>query len=277
MANSAVTWLLLGASLAAVVGVPGVGYPQGMLFAAHRGGARLWPENSLLAFRRALELGADFVELDVHLARDGQVVVIHDPTLERTTTGMGEVRATTLPDLQKLRLRDSGGSRTDEPVPMLEEVLDLVAPSAAALLLEIKTALRRERYNGVEDRVLELLRARGLGARTVVTSYETAVLRRVRELDSAIRTGLVVSEWSLDRQGASPETAIEWATVAGATDIAFQYTLLAPAVLATARQRGLRVAAWTVNDDAEMRRMIELGVDIVITDRPDLAKEVLRR
>ena len=82
------------AALGVVVGAPTVAAPP-ILFAAHRGGALLWPENSLLAFRNAIELGADFIEFDVHLARDGEVVVIHDPTLERTTTGAGRVRERT--------------------------------------------------------------------------------------------------------------------------------------------------------------------------------------
>src|SRR3989337_2736405 len=96
--------------------------PPATLFAAHRGGSLLWPENSLLAFRNAVGLGADYLELDVHLSKDGEVVVIHDPTLDRTTTGQGPVRERTLAALKTLRLKDGAGGVTGEPVPALDEV-----------------------------------------------------------------------------------------------------------------------------------------------------------
>jgi len=249
----------------------------GTLLAAHRGGALLWPENSLLAFRNAVALWADFLEFDVHLSKDGAVVVIHDPALERTTTGVGEVRNVTLAELRRVRLKDADGRETAEPVPTLDEVLDLAAPTRAFLLLEIKTAPRQERYEGIEGKVLGLLRARNLTGRTVIMSFHSGVVQRVRELAAAIRTSLLVSQRSLDRRGASSADAIGWATAAGATDIGFQYTMITPALLAAARDRGLRVGAWTVNDEIGIRRMVELGVDILITDRPDLAKELLRR
>ena len=92
------------------------------LLAAHRGGALLWPENSLRAFRGALDLGADYLEFDVHLSRDGEVIVIHDPTLDRTTTGTGPVRERTLAELRRLRLKDRGGAATEEPIPTLDDV-----------------------------------------------------------------------------------------------------------------------------------------------------------
>src|SRR5262249_11405748 len=84
------------------------------LYAAHRGGALLWPENSVLAFKNAIALGADFIELDVHLSKDGEVVVIHDPTVDRTTTGRGRVRTYTLAELGTMRLKDRAGSAGDE-------------------------------------------------------------------------------------------------------------------------------------------------------------------
>src|SRR5262249_33847703 len=97
------------------------------LIAAHRGGALLWPENSLLAFRNAIDMGADFVEFDVHLSRDGEVIVIHDPTLDRTTTGVGPVRERTLAELKSLRLKDRAGTITAEPIPTLDEVAAIAA------------------------------------------------------------------------------------------------------------------------------------------------------
>src|SRR5258706_505876 len=124
--------LLLALGLVAVSAVVGsvTAAAQGMiapLFAAHRSGELLWPENSLLAFRNALALGADFLELDVHLTRDGEVVVIHDPTLDRTTTGTGPVRARTLAELQAVRLKDREGAVLEEGIPTLDQVVALAA------------------------------------------------------------------------------------------------------------------------------------------------------
>src|SRR5262245_40681936 len=106
--------------------------------AAHRGGARLWAENSLLAFRNAIALGCDLVEFDVHLAADGGVVVVHDATLERTTDGEGAVAACTTADLRRWRLRGPDGRLTDERLPMLDDVLRVAAASRTPLLVEVK-------------------------------------------------------------------------------------------------------------------------------------------
>lgn len=261
----------------AAVGVACPAEAAGPRVAAHRGGAGLWAENSLGAFRGAVALGVDFLELDVHLTRDGGLAVIHDPSLERTTTGAGQVRHLALEDLRRARLKGPDGRPTDEAVPTLEEVLDLVAPTGVGVLLEVKTAPGGERYPGIEEAVLARLRARGLEGRTVLMSFHPGVLQRTRELAPGMRLSLLISRRTLERQGAAVETGIGWAQSLGATDLGLEYTLIGPGVLATARARGLRTAAWTVNDDADLRRMIELGVDILITDRPDRALRLLGR
>lgn len=254
-----------------------VAAPPHPLIAAHRGGALLWPENSLLAFRNALDLGADFLETDVHLTADGEVVVIHDATLDRTTTGRGPVRAAALADLAPLRLRARDGGLTDEPVPTLTRLLDLLAPSAARLLLEIKVGADRERYSGIEEKVLALLRARNLTARTVVMAFESPTIRRVRELDGAVATALLVSKGRVDRERAGTADLVRWTRDAGATDLGLDHRALDAAMVAAARGAGLRIAAWTVNEEADLRRVLGLDVDVVISDRPDLARRLAGR
>src|SRR5260221_8448451 len=130
--------------------------------AAHRGGALLWPENSLLAFRNAVSLGADYLEFDVHLSKDGEVVVIHDPTLDRTTTGVGPVRERTLAELKTLRLKDRAGMVTEEPIPTLDEVVAVAAGGKRRMLLEIKPDERRQRYPGIEEKVAAVLHRPGM-------------------------------------------------------------------------------------------------------------------
>jgi glycerophosphoryl diester phosphodiesterase len=240
------------------------------LVVAHRGGALLWPENSLLAFRNALALGADFLETDVHLTADGELVVLHDPTLERTTTGRGAVRAMSLASLADVRLKAADGAVTGERIPRLTELLDLLAPSTARLLLEIKVDAGREAYPQIEEKALALVKARGLLDRVVVMAFEDATLRRVRALEPGVRTTLLVDRGRVNEARVRAKEAVRWATDAGATDLGIDHRLVDAGVVTAARAAGLRVAAWTVNEEAAIRRMLDLGVDLVISDRPDL-------
>jgi glycerophosphoryl diester phosphodiesterase len=250
-------------SLGLVAAVSGAGRP---LISAHRGGALLWPENSLTAFRGALALGVDLVELDVHLAKDGEVVVIHDPTLERTTTGRGAVRDHTWAELGGVTLRDTAGERP----PRLEEVLDLVRPAPVGLLLEIKAGPDRARYPAIEDRVLRLLDARGLAPRTTVMAFDWGVLERLRELSPTLRlTGLLSRRGAEGLGGVRP--AVERLARLKANDLGIERTLLTPDAVAAARAAGLTIGVWTVNEADELRAALAAGVDYVTTDRPDLA------
>ena len=270
----AVAGVLLSAlaiALAASAGAPPT------LVAAHRGGAALWPENSLLAFRSALALGVDALELDLHLTADGEVVVLHDPTLERTSTGRGAVRDTMLADLASVRLKTPEGAATAERVPTLAQVLDLVAQSSSELLPEIKLDAHRQRYDGIEEKVLALIRARGLLARTTIQAFQGDTIRRLRELEPAARTMLLVGRGDVGRDRVRPAEAVRRARELGATDLGMNHRLIDADVVAAARAAGIRLSAWTVNDENDIRRMIDLGVDLVMSDRPDLAKRLARR
>jgi glycerophosphoryl diester phosphodiesterase len=262
---------MLAIALAASAGAPAT------RVAAHRGGAALWPENSLLAFRSALALGVDALELDLHLTADGEVVVLHDPTLERTSTGRGAVRDARLTDLASVRLKTSEGAATAERVPTLAQVLDLVAQSSSELLPEIKLDAHRQRYDGIEEKVLALIRARGLLTRATIQAFQGDTIRRLRELEPAARTMLLVGRGDVGRDRARPAEAVRRARELGATDLGMNHRLIDADVVAAARAAGIRLAAWTVNDETDIRRMIDLGVDLVMSDRPDLAKRLARR
>ncbi|MGH7388372.1 MAG: glycerophosphodiester phosphodiesterase [Candidatus Rokuibacteriota bacterium] len=266
---------LLGLALmAAAAAGPVPGRP---LVAAHRGGALLWPENSLLAYRSALGLGVDYVETDVHLTADGEVVVMHDPTLERTSTGIGALRERTLADLGPVRLRARDGSVTDERVPTLAQLLDLLAPSRAGLLLEIKVDERKQRHPGIEEKVLALVRSRKMDGRTLVMAFERDTVARVRELDPAIPTVLLIGRGQVQRERVWPAESVKWAAGLGATAIGYNHRLIDADVVAAARKAGLTLAAWTVNEEADIRRVLGLGVDVVISDRPDVARRLVDR
>jgi glycerophosphoryl diester phosphodiesterase len=251
---------------------------QGMiapLFAAHRGGALLWPENSALAFRNALALGTDFLELDVHLTRDGEVVVIHDPTLDRTTTGTGPVHGRTLAELGSLRLKDRGGAVTEERIPTLEEVVELAAAGKRQILLEIKTDEHRQRYPGIEEKVFAVLDRHRYVPFTVVMAFERETWRRVRQLRPEARVAALYSPRMLPVSAVEGELQV--LRQAGVTVVGLHQALVTAEVASRARLAGLTLGVWTVNERDAIARFIEQGVGVVITDRPDLAKELLGR
>jgi glycerophosphoryl diester phosphodiesterase len=254
-------------------------------YVAHRGGAALWPENSLLAFRNAIAAGARLLELDVHQAADGAVVVIHDPTLDRTTNGRGPVAARTSAELRALRLRDMTGALTEEWVPTLAEVLALAAPAGVALLVEIKTpgpAVQYQRaadgirmtpgprYAGLEQKILDELAAAAVSERAMLMAFNPAVVAEIRARAPRQGTVLLVDRHHLEKAGVGGVEAVQWAVAAGVTYLGLHYTLCDGPVVDAARTAGIGIGVFTVNDEADMRRLAELGVDVIITDRADL-------
>lgn len=258
-------------------------------YVAHRGGAALWPENSLLAFRSAVARGARLLELDVHLTADGDVAVIHDPTLDRTTNASGPVAGRTAAQLRTIRLKGLDGALTDEWVPTLDEVLKLAGPAGVTLLVEIKTpgpSVRYERsegtvrahpgprYEGLERKIIDKLRAAGFGERAFVMAFNPDVLAEVRRLAPGQPTVFLVDRGHVEGAGVPAAAAVEWAAEAGANFLGIHYTLCDEAVVAAARRRGIHVGVFTVNDEATMRRLADLGVDVIITDRADVAERL---
>jgi glycerophosphoryl diester phosphodiesterase len=244
--------------------------------AAHRGGAALWPENSLLAFESAIALGSDLLEFDVHLTRDHSVAVIHDATLERTTDGSGPVASLAAADLRALRLRGPGGALTAERVPTLDEVLAAAsaAPAPVELLVEVKGPAPAARYEGLEEVILATLTRAGLQAQAIIMAFNPFVVARVQALAPRARTTLLVAHDAVERAGGRPEQVIDWAVGAGVTDLGVEYTLVDERLVAAARAANLVLGVWTVNDAEGIRRMLDLGVDIITSDRPDLAKRL---
>lgn len=251
--------------------------PRRPQVAAHRGGSLLWAENSLTAFRSSLALGVDDLETDIHLTADGELVVLHDATLDRTTTGRGPVAAMKLADLAGVRLKTADGATTADGVPTLAALLELLAPSRAELLLEIKVGADRQRYAAIEDKALDAVKGRGLLDRTLVMGFQVETIRRVRELEPRTRTVWLVSRAQLERQRMSATDAVRFAAQAGAAVLGIQHTALDAAAVDAARRANVRVAAWTVNDEPAIARVVDLGVDVVISDRPDLALRLVRR
>jgi glycerophosphoryl diester phosphodiesterase len=236
---------------------------------AHRGASGHAPENTMAAFRRAVELGARFIETDLQITRDAQVVAIHDFTLDRTTTGKGQVHLLTL---EQIRALDAGawfgnggaGAFRGERVPTLNEILDFAKEHDIIFYLEIKSGPAW----GVEHAVVAALRDQGASARVVILSFDPSALDSVHRLDSTMMTGFLCEHPSND--------LVERTVRAGARQLCARGDLITPAVVEKAHHAGLQVVAWTIDEPDQMQRLIETGVDGIITDYPDRLFSVLR-
>lgn len=226
-----------------------------MIVVGHRGAAGLEPENTLRSFRRALALGVDFVECDVHLTRDGRLVVIHDETVDRTTDGHGSVAQFTLDELRRL---DAGQG---ERIPTLEEVLAEVK-GRAGMLVELKGA-------GTEAAAIEAVRAAGMTGDVIFTSFHLDRIERIRALDPALNTGALFFQ--------PPPDACARAAAAGARSLGIHHRSLRPILVQEARDRRLTLRAWNPDTESEIEAMVDLGVDGIGSNRPDLVLAVLRR
>jgi glycerophosphoryl diester phosphodiesterase len=233
--------------------------------ASHRGGAFLWPENSALAFRQALALPADQLELDVHLSADGEVVVIHDATLDRTTDSTGPVRARTLSDLRQVRVKGAGG----EPPPTLAEAAALTREAGRILRLEVKADVEGRPYPGIVAACLAVLDAAGMRGRTVAMSFQPLTTAELSAAGGLLRTVLLLEAkpW----RGMGLPGAIALGRSCGAAEIGLPVGELDAAVVAGFRAAGLGIGAWGANHAGSIRQGLELGLDAIATDDPPLA------
>lgn len=233
---------------------------------AHRGARGLWPENSLLGFREAAKLPVAAIEFDVHLTEAGELIVIHDATLQRTVEAEGPVRTLTPERRRAVRLRG-----TDEAPPLIDEVLAVLAPvERLALHVEIKHDEAGRRYAGIEALVAARLAQFGVAPRVHLTSFDTAVLAECRRVAPEIaRLVSVNADWAARRGGlAGFLDAVEGLVGIVAVE---QNLLEREWKTATARLGRERLCVWTVNDEAALARWFASDVGHLTTDRPDLA------
>lgn len=238
-----------------------------MLIYGHRGARGEAPENTLPSFRKALEAGVTRVELDLHLSSDHQLMVIHDPTLKRTTGIKGKVAAHTAAELTRLDARHGLAEwPTPCPIPTLEQLFRS-CPEFEHYQLEVKSG-----STGQSRRVIEALTALvgdyGLQDKVVITSSSRTLLRYAQQSDCALPTGLVEEYGFLD----PVKSALRY----GCRFLALNWKLCNPARIKQAQSRGLHVSVWTVNDPQLMLKLKEMGVDSLITDVPQLAMTVLK-
>ncbi len=232
----------------------------------HRGARNLWPENSLTGFRNVLALGVDAIEFDVHLTDAGELVVIHDATLDRTTDKAGLVRHLTPQSRTETHL-----DGTTDTVPTLAEVLAILVDAGERQLhVEIKSDEEKKPYPGITEKVVAEIERFGLAHRCHLTSFDVSVLEEcLRVAPRVDRLVSVNAEWAAKQGGLS--TFIE--NVDGLVDIvAIHHELMAEEwALITSKLPLDRLCVWTLNDEALIQTWLERGIGHLTSDSPDLA------
>jgi glycerophosphoryl diester phosphodiesterase len=236
-----------------------------MYIVGHRGLAGLAPENTLASFREAVRIGADWLEFDVRFSSDGHPVIIHDGSLKRTSSGRGPVRGRSLAELRKL----DAGSWFDErfageKIPTLEEVFKLGSRVRLNVEIKARSAPARHAAQAVWSRIQES----GLEDRTLISSFDLNILRALRELDPTVALGF---PWQIGLRD-----PVRRALALKCKMMLFEVSGLSEKKVRRCREVGLAVWVYTVNEPEEMRRVLDLGIDALITDRPDLLAGLLR-
>ncbi len=239
---------------------------------AHRGFDDSAPENTMSSFRKALQAGANMIELDVHLSKDGQLVIMHDSTIDRTTTGKGAVKDRTLEELRQL---DAGIKFSKvfagEKIPTLDEVLTF-AKGKISVNIEIKSDAVLDNPKpgmGVEEKVVNLVKKYNMEEYVMVSAFKGKTLRRIKVLSPKISTGLLMISDGLFKSQVDYVSAVK-------ADAVHEFSkFVSKRDMNLTLKYNIKQNAWTVNDPHRMGELIDRGVDGLITDRPDLALRVI--
>ncbi len=243
---------------------------------AHRGASAYAPENTIAAFKLAVKMGADAIELDVHQTKDGRLVVIHDETIDRTTNGNGSVSDFTLDELRKL----DAGSWFDpnfegEKIPTLEEAIEAV-PDTIIIIIELKTGSHQS--PGIEENVIKIIRQNKTANRVILKSFNQEVLQRLRESAPEIPLCYVYA-FRIPFLGMIIDKGISFGSIFN-VDVEYlqpHRLLLTKFFVKKARLRGFKIISWGVNSPQQIMKAINLGVDGIETDYPNRALRLLQK
>jgi glycerophosphoryl diester phosphodiesterase len=220
-----------------------------MLRIGHRGARAYEPENTLRSFKKALEIGVDAVEFDVRRTKDNQLVVIHDADVKRTTDGDGLVSELTLEEIKGF------SAEKGEKIPTLKEALDFL-DNKVKIVIELKET-------GVEDKVLAVVQEKGLQKNVVIVSFIEEALRKVKELDKEVKTGLIYVKHKYP---------VKAALELEASYLLPLYRFTHTANVKKAHDNGLKVIVWTINKPEEVAEYVAKRVDGIASDKPDILK-----
>lgn len=234
---------------------------------AHRGFSGAYPENTMLSFRKAVENGADAIELDVHLSKDGEVMIIHDEALKRTTGLDGYVFDYTRSELEKI---NAGKTKNDSfgftPVPSLEEYLSMIRDTTLYTNIELKTA--PVYYPGIEEKTLDLVSRFGLEDRIIFSSFNWLSIFRIKTIAPSFPVGLLFDGITLMNIGNEINAS-------GIECYHPSFRILSDQAVKELHDNGVRINVWTVNEESEMRKCMDWNIEGLITNEPVKARKVL--
>jgi glycerophosphoryl diester phosphodiesterase len=239
------------------------------LVLAHRGASAYAPENTIAAFNLALEMGADGIELDVTLSKDGVPIVIHDDTVDRTTNGHGAIKEMTVAEIQQLDAHYQFDQYAGEKIPTLAQVLDAIG-KRGIVNIELKSTTFKT--DGLEIAVLAAIEDTRTTTNVIFSSFNPFALARMYDLNPRIPRGLLYSPGLpiyLRRAWLRP--------LAHATAMHPECSMITAQYVAWAKNHGLKVNAWTTDEPEEMQRLIELDVDAIMTNKPDVLVRVVNQ
>ncbi|MEG0540748.1 MAG: glycerophosphodiester phosphodiesterase [Angelakisella sp.] len=230
---------------------------------AHRGFSGRYPENTMLAFEKMLETGCAGTELDVQMTKDGELVIIHDETLERTTNGHGLVKDHTLAQLRELTADATyAGKVPPQKIPTLREYFTFIQDTGLITNIELKTSIFQ--YPGIEQATIDMVHEFGLEDRVWFSSFNHYTILRCKEICPTLSYGLLINCWIKDI-GA-------YAQKLGATTVnAETEFLLEQEIVDDLHAHGIGAQAWTVNRPEQVKQLVETGVEYIITNFPDMA------
>lgn len=237
------------------------------LVIAHRGASAYAPENTMAAFEKALQMGAGGIELDVQLSSDGQLVVVHDEKLDRTSNGKGWVKDYTLEELKALDFGSwSSAGFAGEKIPLLEEVMDLLKQKDILLNIEIKTGIVL--YPGIEEKTAGMIMKYNMQDRIIVSSFNHYSLVEIKKIRPVIKTGVLYM--------AGLYEPWRYAAGIGACAIHPLFYNIQPEIMKGCRENGIQVSTFTVDQPQMIQKVALAGVDGIITNVPDTAIKILK-
>lgn len=235
---------------------------------AHRGASGYAPENTLPAFQKAFQMGADGIELDVQMTKDGELVVCHDETIGRTSNGSGWIKDKTLAELKALDFSCGQKDFAGVTIPTMREVFELLAPTDMIINIELKTGIVF--YLGMTKKLLDLTSECGFSDRVIYSSFNHYTIKHIREIAPEAKLGFLYADGTIDM----PSYAIKHGVQALHPAL---YNIQFPGFIEECRQRGLAVNVWTVNEEEHLGLCCKAGVDAIITNYPDKAFEIIGR
>ena len=233
---------------------------------AHRGASGYAPENTLAAFQKAVDLGADGVELDIQLTKDDQIVVIHDEMIARTSDGKGWVKDYTLEELRAFNYNRTKPEYKHADIPTMREVFELLKPTGLFINIEIKTGVVF--YEKIEEKILALAKEMGMEDRVCYSSFNHYTVTRIHELKPDAEVGFLYADGPIDMPSYGVKHGVNALHPA-------LYNLQYDGFVKECKEKGLKLNVWTVNERPYMEMCCQYGVDAIITNYPDIAKEVV--